>query len=123
MAHCSSWSPVTPLTPTPPMTLPPAMIGNPPGEAMTPGSVMTAGPPLAIASTNARVGRRYMAAALALSTAICELAVWVSSIMSKWTRNPWLSTTAAATRQLFFWHSARAAATIFFAALALTGVP
>ena len=32
-AHCSSWSPVTPLTPTPPITLASAKIGIPPGDA------------------------------------------------------------------------------------------
>jgi hypothetical protein len=58
LAHCSSWSPVTPLTPTPPITLPSAMIGRPPGEANTPGSVAVAGPPLLITSAKARVGRR-----------------------------------------------------------------
>ena len=57
-AHCSSWSPVTPLTPTPPVTLPSTMIGSPPGEAYTPGSVAVATPPLLITSANARVGRR-----------------------------------------------------------------
>jgi hypothetical protein len=58
LAHCSSWSPVTPLTPTAPVTLPPTMIGTPPGEAKTPGSVAVAGLPLLITSANARVGRR-----------------------------------------------------------------
>ena len=58
LAHCSSWSPVTPLTPTPPMTLPPTMIGNPPGEAMTPGNVMMAGTTFAGAvQITARVDR------------------------------------------------------------------
>ena len=58
LEHCSSWSPVTPLTPTAPVTLPSAMMGNPPGEAKTPGRVATAGPPLLITSAKARVGRR-----------------------------------------------------------------
>ena len=57
LAHCSSWSPVTPLTPTAPVTLPSTMMGTPPGEANTPGSVAVAGPPLLITSAKARVGR------------------------------------------------------------------
>src|SRR3954451_17777291 len=56
--HCSSWSPVAPLTPTAPVTLPSTMIGTPPGEANTPGSVAVAGPPLLIASMKTRVVRR-----------------------------------------------------------------
>lgn len=56
-AHCSSWSPVTPLTPMPPVTLPSAMIGMPPGEAKTPGRVAVAGA-LLIASMKTRVVRR-----------------------------------------------------------------
>jgi hypothetical protein len=56
------------------MILPPLKIGMPPGDATTPGSVITAGPDLAIVSTNTRVVRRYIAAALALSTAILALA-------------------------------------------------
>ena len=58
LAHCSSWSPVTPLTPTAPVTLPSTMIGTPPGEAKTPGRVAVAGPPLLITSMKTRVGRR-----------------------------------------------------------------
>ena len=58
LEHCSSWSPVAPLTPTPPVTLPSAMIGTPPGEANTPGSVAVAIPPLLIASMKTRVVRR-----------------------------------------------------------------
>jgi hypothetical protein len=58
LAHCSSWSPVTPLTPTPPVTLPSTMTGTPPGEAKTPGRVPVAGEPLLIASIKTRVVRR-----------------------------------------------------------------
>src|SRR4051812_18847731 len=43
LEHCSSWSPVAPLTPTAPVTLPSTMIGIPPGEAKTPGRVAVAG--------------------------------------------------------------------------------
>src|ERR1043166_2720574 len=96
LAHCSSWSPVAPLTPTPPVTLPSTVIGNPPGEAKTPGRVAVAGLPLLIASTKARVGRREVAAHLALPTA----------------RFHW-----------FFWHSASTSAAIFFAPAALMSVP
>jgi hypothetical protein len=63
LAHCSSWSPVTPLTPTAPLTLPSTMIGTPPGEAKTPGRVAVAGAPLLITSMKTRVGRRKVAAA------------------------------------------------------------
>ena len=58
LEHCSSSSPVTPLTPTPPATLPSTMIGTPPGEAKTPGRVAVATPPLLIASIKTRVVRR-----------------------------------------------------------------
>src|SRR3954468_21346729 len=58
LEHCSSWSPVAPLTPTAPVTLPSTMIGTPPGEANTPGRVAVAGPPLLIASMKTRVVRR-----------------------------------------------------------------
>jgi hypothetical protein len=58
LAHCSSWSPVAPLTPTAPVTLPSIMIGNPPGEAKTPGRVAEATPPLLITSVKTRVGRQ-----------------------------------------------------------------
>ena len=57
LAHCSSWSPVTPLTPTAPVTLPSTKIGRPPGEPTTPGSVAVAGV-LLITSMKTRVGRR-----------------------------------------------------------------
>ena len=55
--------------------------------------------------------------------AMSMLAVCVLSIRSKYTRNPWVSTTATATFQLFFWHSAMMPAAIFFAAAALTAGP
>jgi hypothetical protein len=51
------------------------------------------------------------------------LAVCVLSMRSKYTRKPWLSTTATATFQLFFWRSARTPAAIFFAAAALIAGP
>ena len=39
LAHCSSWSPVTPLTPAAPMSLPSTKTGKPPGESTPPEGV------------------------------------------------------------------------------------
>ena len=57
------------------------------------------------------IGRR----SLRLPTAMSMLAVCVLSTRSKYTRDPWVSTTATATFQLFFRHSAMMPAAMFFA--------
>src|ERR1700694_3350525 len=83
----SSCEPVPPEQPMAPMILPPSTRGMPPREAMMSSSVSAYfRSNFCTASSNALVGRRYLAATRALCSEIAIEASWAPSIRMKVSR-------------------------------------
>src|SRR4051812_4546097 len=122
-AHTPSCCEVTPLTPIAPTILPSTSSGMPPSSGRTPGMPRIAIRPPSTASSNALLGRLNRTAVRALSCATCELATWVSSARSKYSRSPAVSTMATATVQPFLRASAAAAAAALRAVSRLIDAP
>lgn len=95
-ATCPSWALVPPETPMAPTILPPMAIGTPPSTGTAPCSarMRSPSPPAASASWNAFVGRLNRAAERALLMATSTLPTCASSIRSRYTRSPEISTMA-----------------------------
>src|SRR6187399_2015375 len=108
-----------------PTIFPPTTSGTPPSTGTAPSSASSRNPspPAATPSWNTLVARLKRAAERAFAIATSTLPCCTSSIRSKYTSSPCVSTIAIAIVQLFFFASAIAAGAIFFAVSAVIDGP